>query len=63
MDMLRNFVVSIVLGISCYHSYGQTSFPVRISDGKHYLVHQQNNPFPILRRTGGYHILQRMIKI
>jgi hypothetical protein len=49
--MLRTFLISTFLAIVFCYTHAQTTFPLRISDDKRYLVDQRNQPFPILGRT------------
>src|SRR5688572_27436325 len=56
--MLRNFLVSTFLAIVFYYTHAQTTFPLRISEDKRYLVDERNKPFPILGRTAWFIISQ-----
>ena len=56
--MLRHFLVSTFLAIVFHYTHAQTTFPLRISDDKRYLVDQRNKPFPILGRTAWFIISQ-----
>jgi len=56
--MLRHFLVSTFLATFFHYAHAQTTFPLRISDDKRYLVDQQNKPFPILGRTAWFIISQ-----
>ena len=49
--MVRHLLISILLVTFFQCAFAQTTFPLRISDDKRYLVDQQNKPFPILGRT------------
>lgn len=56
--MLRRLRALVVFVIVFHNVHAQTTFPLRISDDKRYLVDQQKKPFPILGRTAWFIISQ-----
>lgn len=57
--MYRLFLlVAILMFIAISGIHAQVAFPLKISSDKHYLVDQNNKPFPILGRTAWFIISQ-----
>ncbi len=54
MKIQFSFLVIVILLLTVIKIQAQVKFPVKISSDKHYLVDQNNKPFPILGRTAWF---------